>query len=144
MLKEQEEVEWTLFNIGWLADYFVPKEYTYMKPVPLEFPVDANGWRANVRGTGDEEQSWTCARDVARAVVELCKADTWVSGLKRLLPICIKSYTETLWLLRDSNFLSTLCLPILQESHTYVAGEWNTFNAAIKTMELFYGNHSSQ
>lgn len=102
MLREQEEVKWTLFNTGWLADYFVPKEFTYMKPVPLEFPVDANGWRANVRGTGDEAQSWTCARDVARAVVELCKADKW-------------------------------------ESHTYVAGEWNTFNAAIKTMELFYG-----
>ena len=82
MLKEQDEVQWTLFNTGWLADYFVPKEYTYMKPVPLEFPVDANNWRANVKGTGDEGQSWTCARDVARAVVELCKADKWVSGWK--------------------------------------------------------------
>ena len=82
MLKEQEEVKWTLFNTGWLADYFVPKEYTYMKPIPLEFPVDANGWRAIVRGTGDEGQSWTCARDVARAVVELCKAEKWVSGWK--------------------------------------------------------------
>lgn len=80
MLKEQKEVEWTLFNIGWLADYFLPKEHTYMKPVPLEFPVDANGWRAHVRGTGDEGQSWTCARDVARAVVELCKANEWVGG----------------------------------------------------------------
>ena len=78
MLKEQKEVEWTLFNTGWLADYFLPKEHTYMKPVPLEFPVDANSWRAHVRGTGDEGQSWTCARDVARAVVELCKADEWV------------------------------------------------------------------
>ena len=80
LLKEQKEVEWTLFNPGWLADYFLPKELTYMKPVPLEFPVDANGWRAHVRGTGDEGQSWTCARDVARAVVELCKADKWVGG----------------------------------------------------------------
>lgn len=35
-----------------------------------------------------------------------------------------------------------LCLLIFQESHTYVAGEWNTFNAAIKTMESFYGTHS--
>ncbi len=78
MLKEQREVEWTLFNTGWLADYFWPKEKTYMKPVPLEFPVDANGWQALVRGTGDEVQSWTCARDVARAVVDLCKADEWV------------------------------------------------------------------
>ena len=112
MLKEQEEVEWTLFNTGWLADYFVPKEYTYMKPVPLEFPVDANGWRANVRGTGDEGQSWTCARDVARAVVELCKADKWVSGRKRFSE-SVKSYTETLWLLRGPDFLSMLCLLVL-------------------------------
>lgn len=80
MLKEQNEVEWTLFNVGWLADYFLPKERTYMKPV-LEFPVDPNGWRACVRGTGDEGQSWTWARDVARAVVELCKAKEWVGGM---------------------------------------------------------------
>lgn len=52
-----------------------------MKPVPLEFPVDANGWRALVRGTGDEMQSWTSARDVGRAVVQLCKADGWVGEI---------------------------------------------------------------
>lgn len=46
-----------------------------MSPVPLEFPMDPNGWQARVRGTGDEVQSWTCARDVGRAVVELIKAD---------------------------------------------------------------------
>ena len=79
MLKEQTEVEWTLFNTGWLADYFLPRRKSHMKPVPLEFPMDPNGWRAHVRGTGHETQSWTCARDVGRAVVELLKADEWVS-----------------------------------------------------------------
>ena len=50
-----------------------------MPPIPDEFPVDVNGWRACVRGTGEEEQSWTCGRDVGKAVVELCRADEWVS-----------------------------------------------------------------
>ncbi|KAL9006068.1 MAG: hypothetical protein Q9188_001195 [Gyalolechia gomerana] len=99
-LKAQNAVMWTLFNVGWLADYFLPSAKTYMKPIPAEFPIDPNGWTACVRGTGDEEQSWTCARDVGRGVVELCKAKDW-------------------------------------EQVTYVAGEWNTFNAAIRVMEAF-------
>lgn len=98
-LKEQREVEWTLFNTGWLADYFLPKEKTYMKPIPLEFPVDANGWRALVRGTGDEIQSWTCARDVARAVVELCKADQWV-GEYTFLKCFLRDKLESLYYLK--------------------------------------------
>ncbi|KAL8753742.1 MAG: hypothetical protein Q9199_004840 [Rusavskia elegans] len=99
-LKAQDTVTWTLFNCGWLADYFLPSAKTYIKPID-ESPVDPNGWSACVRGTGDEEQSWTCGRDVGRAVVELCKAKDW-------------------------------------EPVTYVAGEWSTFNAAIKVMEAFY------
>ena len=51
-----------------------------MKPVPDMFPIDVNEWQACVRGSGDEAQSWTCGRDVGKAVVELCKADDWVSG----------------------------------------------------------------
>ncbi|KAI4120890.1 MAG: hypothetical protein LQ338_006697 [Usnochroma carphineum] len=48
-----------------------------MTPVPDKFPVDPAAWRACVRGTGEEVQSWVCGRDVGRAVVELCKADGW-------------------------------------------------------------------
>ncbi|KAL8993177.1 MAG: hypothetical protein Q9169_006549 [Polycauliona sp. 2 TL-2023] len=70
-LKAQDTVTWTLFNNGWLADYFLPRGKTYMRPIPDEFPVDPNGWKACVRGTGEEVQSWTCGRDVGRAVVEL-------------------------------------------------------------------------
>ncbi|KAL8878504.1 MAG: hypothetical protein Q9192_008438 [Flavoplaca navasiana] len=76
-LRAQNTVKWTLFNNGWLADYLLPAAKTHMPPIPDEFPVDANGWRACVRGTGDEEQSWTCGRDVGKAVVELCRADEW-------------------------------------------------------------------
>lgn len=79
MLKEQVEVEWTLFNPGWLADYFLPKQKTYISPIPDKFPVDPNNWKACIRGSGDELQSWTCGRDVGRAVAELCKARKWVS-----------------------------------------------------------------
>lgn len=87
MLKEQEEVEWTLFNMGWLADYFLPEGASYMPPIKDEFPVDVDGWKACVRGSGDEAQSWTCARDVARAVVELCRADKWVFMPRLLSPL---------------------------------------------------------
>lgn len=80
-LKAQNAVMWTLFNVGWLADNFLPSAKTYMKPIPAVFPIDPHGWTACVRGTGDEEQSWTCGRDVGRTVVELCKAKDWVSPL---------------------------------------------------------------
>ncbi|KAL8649437.1 MAG: hypothetical protein Q9226_005582, partial [Calogaya cf. arnoldii] len=77
ILRAQNLVSWTLFNPGWLMDFFLPMAKTHMVPIPDEFPVDANGWRACVRGTGDEEQSWTCGRDVGKAVVELCRAEEW-------------------------------------------------------------------
>lgn len=43
-----------------------------------EFPIDLKTWKYCVRGTGDEPQTWTCGRDVARAVVELLDAPSWV------------------------------------------------------------------
>lgn len=76
-LKKQNAVQWTLFNVGWLADYFLPASKTWIRPEPEVFPVDPNGWKALVRGTGDELQSWTLARDVGKAVVQLCKAEEW-------------------------------------------------------------------
>ena len=84
MLRAQDQVEWTLFNVGWLADYFLPEEKTYMAPIKDTFPVDVDGWRACVRGSGDVVQSWTSARDVAKAVVELCRADKWVCEMGKL------------------------------------------------------------
>jgi swainsonine biosynthesis oxidoreductase SwnR len=78
ILRESNGVEWTLFNGGWLMDYFLPREKTYMPPIPEEFPVDPNNWRACIRGTGDEMQVWTCAREIGKAVVELLAAAKWV------------------------------------------------------------------
>lgn len=78
ILRESKGIEWTLFNTGWLMDYFLPKEKTYMSPIPDLFSVDPNDWRACIRGTGDERQAWTCAREVAKAVVELLAAAEWV------------------------------------------------------------------
>lgn len=80
ILQESSGVEWTLFNGGWLMDYFLPRGKTYMPPIPDEFPVDPNNWRACIRGTGDEGQAWTCARDIAKALVELLTAAEWVRG----------------------------------------------------------------
>jgi swainsonine biosynthesis oxidoreductase SwnR len=78
ILKESNKVEWTLFNGGWLMDYFLSQDKTYMPPIPDEFPVDPNNWRACIRGTGDEMQAWTCAREIGKAVVELLAATEWV------------------------------------------------------------------
>lgn len=64
-------MDWTLVNNGWLMDYFLTKGKTWMPAIPDEFPVDPNGWGVCVRGTGDEPQSFTSARDIGKAVVEL-------------------------------------------------------------------------
>ena len=118
--------------MGWLADYFLPKEKTYMPPIPDEFPVDANGWRALVRGSGDEVQSWTCGRDVGRAVVRLCGYEgRWVRSLSANLLFLVRS----LW---DKGLAHKISFKH-QDKTTYVVGEWSTFNTAIKVMEKFYG-----
>ena len=64
-------MDWTLVNNGWLMDYFLTKGKTWMPAIPDEFPVDPNGWGVCVRGTGDEPQSFTSARDIGKAVLEL-------------------------------------------------------------------------
>ncbi|KAL9031262.1 MAG: hypothetical protein Q9196_000700 [Gyalolechia fulgens] len=105
MLARQAEVEWTLVNCGWLAEYFLPARKSYMAPIKGKFPVDPDGWAACLRGRrGEEMQSWTCASDVGRAVVELCRVPK--GGWER-------------W--------------------TFVAGEWSSFEEAVKTIERFYG-----
>ncbi|KAI0517551.1 hypothetical protein F5B22DRAFT_603356 [Xylaria bambusicola] len=79
ILQETVGIEWTLFNCGWLVDYFLPQHLTRMPAEPDTVPIDANGWRACIRGSGDELQSWTWTKDVAAAVGELLAAPSWES-----------------------------------------------------------------
>ena len=65
--------------MGWLADYFMPDGKSHMRSIPDKFPIDVERWEAVLRGTGEEMQCWTVGRDVGRAVVELCRAEKWVS-----------------------------------------------------------------
>lgn len=78
LLRATDGLEWTLFNQGFLMDYFLPARKTYLHPIPDEFPVDPNGWKVCIRGTGDEPQTFTLMREVATAVVELLAASEWV------------------------------------------------------------------
>ncbi|KAL9059285.1 MAG: hypothetical protein Q9206_001561 [Seirophora lacunosa] len=122
---EAGDVEWTCIENGWFMDYFLPKEKSYMRPVPDEFPINLDAWTARVRGTGDEPQSWTLARDVGNAIVELCASEQkWVSETPLQNPP------------KRSPFLTRTRAN--QEPITYVCGEWGTYNDAIKTMESFY------
>ena len=82
VLRQSHGVEWTLFCCGWLADYFLPKDKTYMPAIPDEFPIDPNGFKALIRGSGEEPQSWTCAREVTLAVARLLDASRWVSRVQ--------------------------------------------------------------
>lgn len=85
----KKKVDWTLVNNGWLMDYFLPKGKTWMPAIPDEFPVDPNGWRVCVRGTGDEPQGFTSARDIGKAVVELLAwVGEWVGLIFYLFHFC--------------------------------------------------------
>ena len=80
-LREQSDVEWTLVNIGYLSEYFVPPSKTNFVDLAPEFPVDFDKWHATIRGSGEELQSFVPAKDIGKAVVELCKAKQWVRVL---------------------------------------------------------------
>lgn len=80
-------------NNGWLMDYFLPKGKTWMPAIPDEFPVDPNGWRVCVRGTGDEPQGFTSARDIGKAVVELLAwVGEWVGLIFLISSISIDAW----------------------------------------------------
>ena len=78
VLEQQKDVEWTIFNNGWLMDYFLTEDKTYMPSIPDEFPIDPNGWKACIRGTGEQLQSFTSAQDIAKALIMLLSAPVWV------------------------------------------------------------------
>lgn len=78
ILQQQHDVEWTIFNNGWLMEYFLTEDKSYMPSIPDEFPFDPNNWKACIRGTGDQLQSFTSARDIAKALIMLLGALEWV------------------------------------------------------------------
>lgn len=78
ILQQSHGIEWTLFCHGWFMEYFIPEDKSYMTHLPGEFPIDLKSWSYCVRGTGEEPQTWTCGRDVAKAVAELLAAPQWV------------------------------------------------------------------
>ncbi|KAL8726070.1 MAG: hypothetical protein Q9166_006949 [cf. Caloplaca sp. 2 TL-2023] len=130
-LRAQMTVEWTCFNIGWVMDYFLPQgRRGYMKPIPDKFPVDLESWRACVRGTGNELQSWTCGRDVGKAVVELCKVEAgqWISRVLALGPQTPDTeLTDEMELaqVEEMMVMSYLCVPkekTLRQREQYFGG----------------------
>ncbi|KAL3447461.1 NAD(P)-binding protein [Aspergillus insuetus] len=73
----RSDLQWTLFNLGWFMEYFIPAGKSYMKLLPGEFPFDLEKWTFTVRGGGDVLQSCTFGRDVGRAVAVLLGVDEW-------------------------------------------------------------------
>ncbi|KAL4736651.1 hypothetical protein BDV11DRAFT_172715 [Aspergillus similis] len=103
------KLEWTLFNLGWFMEYFLPPSQSYMRYIEGEFPIDVASWTYTVRGTGEEPQSWTAARDVAKALVELLASEKeW----ERVIYVCGEwgTFNSTARVLE--NFYSASLLPI--------------------------------
>ncbi|KAM0424883.1 hypothetical protein ACHAPT_009939 [Fusarium lateritium] len=79
ILAQQSEVEWTSVNQGWLMDYFVhflsgPK--TYIRPYPA-WPLDLEKATCRLLEAGNEKVTWTSARDLSKAIVQLVKQPKW-------------------------------------------------------------------
>lgn len=77
VLRQEKDIEWTIFNNGWFMDYFLTEDKSYMPSLPNEFPIDPNSWKACIRGDGNEVQSFTSCRDVAKALIMLFNAPSW-------------------------------------------------------------------
>jgi nucleoside-diphosphate-sugar epimerase len=76
-LRAQTEVKWTLFNVGWLADYFVPRHLRYIKDIGEFHPVDLEQRTLTIPGDGADPVAFTPARDAAKAVARLFAHDDW-------------------------------------------------------------------
>jgi hypothetical protein len=68
---------WTLFNLGWLTDYFIPANLRYIKDIGEFHPVRLTDGEMVIPGTGDELIAFTSIRDAAKAVSTLFKQDDW-------------------------------------------------------------------
>lgn len=78
-LKEQTQVKWTLFCLGWLADYVVPAKFRYIRDIDDFHPVNFKTGIITIPGTGNEPIGMTSARDGVKAVVKLFSEEKWES-----------------------------------------------------------------
>lgn len=76
VLAAQTTLEYTLFNIGWFMDYFIPGK-TYMKPLPGVWPLDIENRTLRLLGSGNEPVTFTAARDAGRALAHLVDVPKW-------------------------------------------------------------------
>jgi nucleoside-diphosphate-sugar epimerase len=77
VLREQTEIRWTLFNLGWLTDYLVPASYRYIKDIGDNHPVNLTAGTMKIPGTGDDMIAFTPVRDAAKAIVRLFDFQDW-------------------------------------------------------------------
>lgn len=77
LLREQNELEWTLICCGWLMDYLAPPKNRYHGDIFPIFPIDVTNKRILIPGTGKEKVEMTAARDLAKAVAKLLDAPKW-------------------------------------------------------------------
>lgn len=77
VLREQSDIRWTLFNLGWLTDYLVSTSQRYIKDIGENHPVDLTARTIRIPGTGDEMVAFTPVRDAARAIVRLFDFQDW-------------------------------------------------------------------
>lgn len=78
--KEGDIIKYTLLQHGWCMEYLLAPGKSYRKVPEGEFAIDIEKWKYEVRGTGEEMQSFTMGRDVAVAVKRLLIMEReWVS-----------------------------------------------------------------
>jgi swainsonine biosynthesis oxidoreductase SwnR len=77
VLRDQNELEWTLVSVGWFIDYVVPAKNRYLKDIGEAVPIDLTGGKIVIPGTGKEPIDITWARDAAKGMVALLSAPTW-------------------------------------------------------------------
>ncbi|KAF2027264.1 f420-dependent NADP reductase [Setomelanomma holmii] len=76
-LRQQTEIMWTLFNLGWLTDYMVPPNLRYIKDIGDFHPIRLDEKTMVIPGSGEEQIAFTSARDGAKAISKLFKHDSW-------------------------------------------------------------------
>lgn len=77
ILREQNDLEWTLISTGWLIDYVIPTSNRYMKDIGPAFPINLADKQIIIPGRGNEPVNVIATRDMAKAVAVLLSASAW-------------------------------------------------------------------